>query len=472
MRLHALLARVGLPLPEQDVELKGISYDTRTMEPGELFVALHGYKTDGHKYIAQARQKGAAAIVAEEGEGADVVLVPDARAALAGLSAEWFGKPAHGLTVVGVTGTNGKTTTTTLLWQILTETLGTPVGLLGTNEIRVGESAFPAERTTPESYEVQQWFRRMADAGCTHVVMEVSSHALCLHRVDTLTFDVGAFTNLTQDHLDFHGTMDAYKNAKKRLFLQSKLAVLNLDDPVGREYDSCCPCPALTYSALGGAHLNARDVALHAAGVAFDAVIEGERVPVTLSIPGAFSVSNALCALGCAYGLGVSLADAAAVLAHAAGPRGRMEVVSHSGQGTVIIDYAHTPDALEKALTALRPHTKGRLICLFGCGGDRDTTKRSLMGAVAAKLSDLCIVTSDNPRSETPVAIIGDILRGVAGWPTDVIVEPDRRAAIRRGMELLGEGDTLLLAGKGHETYQEINGVKYPLDEREEVVDR
>lgn len=468
MRLHALLAGAGLPLPEQDVEIKGISYDTRTIAPGELFVALRGYKTDGHKYIKEARQKGAAAIVGEEGE--DIIPVPDARAALAALSAEWFCHPHRGLTLIGVTGTNGKTTTTTLLWEILTQALETRVGLLGTNEIRVGGRTYPARRTTPESYEVQQWLRHMADEGCTHVVMEVSSHALCLHRVDGLRFDVGAFTNLTQDHLDFHGTMEAYRAAKGRLFAQSDAAVINGDDQAGQYYAGQCPCPVCTYSAVGnGAVLTARGVRLHPDGVEFDAVTEGERAPVTLRIPGAFTVSNALCALGCAHELGIPLETAAQALAKASGVKGRMEVVPVDRPGTVIIDYAHTPDALEKALNALRPHTKGRLICLFGCGGDRDRTKRPIMGAVASKLADLCIVTSDNPRSEEPAAILHDILEGMTGWSTDVIVEPDRRAAIRRGVELLEEGDTLLLAGKGHETYQEIGGGKVHLDEREEV---
>lgn len=467
MRLRALLAGAGLPAPQQDVEIQGISYDTRTIRPGELYVALRGYKTDGHRYITQARQKGAAAIVAEEGE--NCILVPDSRSALAVLAREWFGHPEQGLTLVGVTGTNGKTTTTSLLSHILTRTLGTKVGLLGTNEVRIGEESFPAQRTTPESYEVWQWLRKMADGGCTHVVMEVSSHALCLHRVEGVPFDVGAFTNLTRDHLDFHGTMEAYKKAKKRLFFQSKLAVLNLDDRTGREYDSHCPCPVLGYSATGDADLTADHVHLLPDRVEFDAVAGEEHSPVVLHIPGAFSVSNALCALGCAIALGVPLADAGAALATAHGVKGRMEVVPHRGPGTVIIDYAHTPDALEKVLLALRPNTVGRLICLFGCGGDRDRTKRPIMGAVAARLSDVCIVTSDNPRTEDPAAIIGAILAGMERWEADVIVEPDRRLAIRAGLQMLREGDTLLLAGKGHETYQEIGGVKYPLDEREEV---
>ncbi|MDD5937780.1 MAG: UDP-N-acetylmuramoyl-L-alanyl-D-glutamate--2,6-diaminopimelate ligase, partial [Clostridiales bacterium] len=245
MRLSALLAGTGAALPAGDVEIKGISYDTRTIRPGELFVALRGYKTDGHKYIGEAWRKGAAAVVCEEGEG---LTVPDSRAALAVLSANWFGHPAEELNVVGITGTNGKTTSTTLLYGVLMAVTGRKVGLIGTNRICVGEESFPAQRTTPESWDLQQWLRRMADAGCSYVVMEVSSHALCLHRVDGIRFAVGAFTNLTQDHLDFHKTMEAYRAAKGRLFSQSGRAVLNLDDEAGREYAQTAPCPALTYS--------------------------------------------------------------------------------------------------------------------------------------------------------------------------------------------------------------------------------
>lgn len=467
MRLHELLEGTGLNGPlTQDVEIQGISYDTRTIKPGELFVALRGYKTDGHKYIGEARAKGAAAILGEEGE--DVLRVPDSREALAILSANWFGHPAQALTAVGVTGTNGKTTVTTLLWSMLGQVFGTPIGLLGTNEIRVGDAVFPAQRTTPESYDLQQWLRKMVDAGCTHAVMEVSSHALCLHRVEGVPFAVGAFTNLTQDHLDFHKTMEAYREAKGRLFAQSAAAVLNGDDPAGRYYAQTAPCPYFLYARQGEeAGLTAGNVELFPHGVSFTAKGWGEEVPVRVNIPGAFTVSNALCALATAHALGVSLKRGAEALTHAPGPKGRMEVVPHPGPGTVIIDYAHTPDALQKALAALRPFTPGRLVCLFGCGGDRDRGKRPMMGAVAAQYADVCLVTSDNPRSEAPEAIIRDILPGMARFDTVKIVEPDREKAIRLGVSLLKEGDTLLLAGKGHETYQEAGGEKRHLDERE-----
>lgn len=469
MRLKELLEGTGYEGPApQDMEIEGVSCDTRTIKPGELFVALRGYKTDGHKYIDEARARGAAAVVAEEGE--DTLLVPDSRAALAVLSANWFGHPVRDLAVIGVTGTNGKTTTTTLLWAMLQETLGSPVGLIGTNGIRIGEETFPAQRTTPESWEVQQWLRRMADAGCGHVVMEVSSHALCMHRVDGIRFAVGAFTNLTQDHLDFHKTMEEYRTAKGRLFAQSDVSVLNLDDEAGRYYWETVEGERLSYSeSRDEAGLTAKNLRLEPGRIEFEAVAQDELAHVSLGIPGGFTLYNALCALGCAKALGLPLERAAAALDHAPGVKGRMEVVPHAGPGTVIIDYAHTPDALEKALTALRDFTEGRLICLFGCGGDRDRSKRAIMGSIAADLADVCVVTSDNPRSEPPEAIIGDILRGMVRFDKAKIVEPDRERAIRLGLSLLKEGDTLLLAGKGHETYQEVKGEKRHLDEREIV---
>ena len=467
MRLYQLLEGAGCvgPLP-RDVEVKGISYDTRTIKPGEVFVALRGYKTDGHRYMAQARALGAAAVVCEEGPG---IRVSDGRAALAAMSANWFGHPAEKLKLVGVTGTNGKTTVTTLLWRLLGEALGTKAGLLGTNVNRIGAETFPAERTTPESWETQQWLRRMADGGCTHVVMEVSSHALCLHRVAGLTFAVGAFTNLTQDHLDFHKTMEAYREAKGRLFAQSKAAVINVDDPAGEYYVNQLAGPVITYSAAGPAGIWAKDTALFPDRVEFRAAAGGEEVPVTVNIPGGFTVYNALCVLGCARALHIPLTAAAEALERAPGVKGRMEVVPHRGPGTVVIDYAHTPDALENALTALRGFVKGRLICLFGCGGDRDRGKRPQMGAIAARLSDVCVVTSDNPRTEPPEAIIEDILAGMEGFETPKIVEAGRPAAIALALEMLEEGDVLLLAGTGHETYQEVMGEKRHMDEREIV---
>ena len=473
MRLNRLLA--GVALTERragDVECSGICYDTRTMEPGCLFVALPGYKTDGHKYIAQALEQGAAAVLCQhppEGEGPWLV-TPDARAALAAVSANWFGHPARDLTLLAVTGTNGKTTTTYLLKAMLEGVLGARVGLIGTNQNMVGEEVLPAHRTTPESYEVQQLLREMADAGCTHVVMEASSHALVLHRLDGLRFRAGIFTNLTQDHLDFHGTMEAYRDAKGLLFRQSDTAVLNLDDEAGRYFARTVAVPRLTYSERRDeADLTAKNLRLFPDRVEFEAVAAGAISRVRLPIPGGFTVYNALGVLTCGLALGLPLADCADALAKAPGVKGRIEVVPVPADFAVIIDYAHTPDALENILTTVRDFTAGRVICLFGCGGDRDRTKRPQMGAIAGSLADVAVVTSDNPRTEEPEAIIRDILPGLEGTAAEVVVEPDRRAAIRRALSLAKPGDTVVLAGKGHETYQEVGTRVLHLDEREEV---
>ena len=473
MRLNQLLA--GVALTERragDVECSGICYDTRTMVPGCLFVALPGYKTDGHKYIAQALEQGAAAVLCQhppEGEGPWLV-TPDARAALAAVSANWFGHPARDLTLLAVTGTNGKTTTTYLLKSVLERVLGARVGLIGTNQNLIGDTALPAHRTTPESWEVQQLLREMADAGCTHVVMEASSHALVLHRLDGLRFRAGIFTNLTQDHLDFHGTMEAYRDAKGLLFRQSDTAVLNLDDEAGRYFARTVAVPRLTYSERRDeADLTAKNLRLFPDRVEFEAVAEGAISRVRLPIPGGFTVYNALGVLTCGLALGLPLADCADALAKAPGVKGRIEVVPVPADFAVIIDYAHTPDALENILTAVRDFTAGRVICLFGCGGDRDRTKRPQMGAIAGSLADVAVVTSDNPRTEEPEAIIRDILPGLEGTAAEVVVEPDRRAAIRRALSLAKPGDTVVLAGKGHETYQEVGTRVLHLDEREEV---
>ena len=478
MTLEAILEGVPLAggLPAQEVEISGICYDTRTLTPGCLFVALPGYKTDGHGYIQKALELGAAAVLCQRAPGGEGpwLVTADARAALARVSANWFGHPARALTVIGVTGTNGKTTTTYLMKGVLEKVLGARVGLIGTNQNMIGARALPAHRTTPESWEVQKLLREMADAGCTHVVMEVSSHALALHRVDGIPFAAGIFTNLTRDHLDFHKTMEAYRDAKGLLFRQCGLAVLNLDDEAGRWYAQRVECPKFTYSEnKDEADLTAKNIRLFPGHVEFEAVARGAIQRVRLPIPGGFTIYNALGVIACALALGLEPAPVAAALAGAQGVKGRVEVVPtpHSAY-TVIIDYAHSPDALENILTTVRDFTAGRVVCLFGCGGDRDRTKRPLMGAVAGTLADFVILTSDNPRTEEPEAIIDDILEGMErmeGGCAPYVVEPDRRRAIHYALSHAQAGDVILLAGKGHETYQEIDGVQRHLDEREEV---
>lgn len=476
MNLRDLLA--GVPLVGArtglDMEISSISYDSRTLAPGALFVALPGDKTDGHRYIRTALEKGAAAVLcrtAPEGPGPWLV-TEDPRLALALVSANWFGRPGDGMTLIAVTGTNGKTTTTNLIKEMLEHTLGAKVGLVGTNRNMVGRAELPAHRTTPESYELQELLRRMADAGCTHVVMEASSHALVQHRTAGLLFETAVFTNLTQDHLDYHHTMEEYRDAKGLLFTQCRRAVLNLDDEAGRWYAQRLTCPVFTYSERrAGADLTARNIRLFASHVEFEALTLGHISRVHLPIPGGFSIYNALAALSVGLCLGLELADMAAGLRSVHGVKGRIEVVPVPRAYTVLIDYAHSPNALENILMTARDFTAGRLVCLFGCGGDRDRTKRPLMGAVVQELADLAVVTSDNPRTEAPGDIIADILAGMDPGEVEIHVEPDRRQAIGWALAQGRPGDVIVLAGKGHETYQEINGVQYHMDEREIVAD-
>lgn len=477
MKLRKLLA--GVPLTEEEfdggLEISSLSYDSRTLEPGALFVALPGAKTDGSRFIDQAMERGAAAVLCEhppERPG-PWLTTPDARLALALASANWFGHPGEEMTLIAVTGTNGKTTTTCLIKEMLEQTLSVPVGLVGTNRNLVGQRELPAHRTTPESYELQRLLRTMADAGCACAVMEVSSHALIQHRTAGLTFDVGVFTNLTQDHLDYHKTMEEYRRAKGLLFAQCRRSVVNLDDEAGRWYAGHISGPVFTYSEnRAQADLTARNIRLFPGHVEFEAVTLGHIARVHLPIPGGFSIYNALAALSAGLCLELPLEQLAPALRSVHGVKGRVEVVPVPRAYTVLIDYAHSPNALENILLTARDFTAGRLICLFGCGGDRDKTKRPIMGAIARDLADLVVLTSDNPRTEEPEAIIRDIQAGMTeedGAP--VHVEPDRRRAIAWALDQGRPGDVIVLAGKGHETYQEVNGVQLPMDEREIVAD-
>ena len=474
MKLRELLKDIAVieSTADPELEIQAVHYDSRKVTPGSLFVAISGFASDGNRFIPMALDKGALAVVTARKPEGDVpyVLVESDRLALALLGCNFFGHPAKSMTMIGVTGTNGKTSSTLLLKQVLEKTLGARVGLVGTMANMVGEEIIPTERTTPESFDLQALFARMRDGGCTHVVMEVSSHAVTLERIGGIRFDIAAFTNLTEDHLDFHRTMDAYCEAKAELFRRCGRAVVNADDSYAERILAAAACPVLTTAVSGEGDLRAEEAELLSEGISFTAVCGGERARVRLPIPGRFTVYNALTVLGIAKQLGISLADCAEALKTAEGVKGRVEVVPTPGMPySVLVDYAHTPDGLENVLSSVRDFCRGRLISVFGCGGDRDPIKRPIMGRIGVERSDLAVITSDNPRTEDPMAIIGDILKGVNPELGEYIVMEDRRAAIRYAMDIAKKDDIIVLAGKGHETYQEICGVKHHLDEREEV---
>ena len=458
---------------DETLDITGVHYDSRQVMRGGLFVAISGFQTDGHKYIPKAAENGAACIVCEKKPEMQIpyVLVSDARAALAVLGANWFGHPADDMCVIGITGTNGKTTSTYLLKHVLEQTLGAKVGLIGTIQNMIGDEILHTERTTPESFELQKLFADMRDAGCTHVIMEVSSHALVLHRADQIRFSAAVFTNLTEDHLDFHKTMDAYCDAKAMLFRRCETGAVNVDDAYAKRIMEQADCRLLTYSAQGNpAALMAEHVELFSDRVEFDAVYQNEQASVTLGIPGIFSVYNALGVIAAALALNIPLQKIADALRTAQSVKGRVEVVPTPGKDyTVLIDYSHTPDSLENILKAVRGFCTGRVIAVFGCGGDRDPYKRPVMGKIAAELSDLAIVTSDNPRTEDPYKILRQILAGMQDTETPYEVIESRVSAIGRAMELARKNDVIVLCGKGHETYQEIGHEKHHLDEREVV---
>ena len=476
MKLSRLLRDVngGDLCGKPEREITGICSDSRRVGQGSLFVAIPGFQSDGHQYIRQAMEQGACAVVAQHApdcpvpEGVTLILVDDARRALAQLAAEWYDHPERQLRLVGVTGTNGKTTTTWLIRHIL-EQRGHKCGLIGTNGSIVDGPLRPAERTTPEAPELYGLLREMADAGCKYAAMEVSSHSLVLERVHGLHFAAAAFTNLTQDHLDFHKDMEHYFQAKALLFQRCDTAVLNLDDDWGLRLAERVSCPRLTYSAKRlEADLIAKNIVLLPDQVQAVLVRDNDIARMRLNIPGMFSVYNGLTAIGCCLALGLTLEESAQALQSARGICGRAEIVPTGRDFTVMIDYSHTPDSMENILRTVRGYARGRVVGLFGAGGDRDHAKRPIMGRIAGELCDLCVVTSDNPRSEEPEAIIRDILQGMSPKYKYKVI-PDRREAIAWCIKNARKDDIIVLMGKGQETYQEIRGVKHHLDEREEV---
>lgn len=450
-----------------DKDISCVAYDSRKASKACVFVAIKGFNVDGHDFINHAISKGAVAVIGERDldlQEITYIKVTDSRKALAQCSACYYGYPSRKLRIIGVTGTNGKTTTTYLVKALL-EQAGYKTGVIGTIGNLIGDKFLPSERTTPESLELNKIFMEMVKENVKYVAMEVSSHSLKLSRVEGIGFEVGVFTNLTQDHMDFHKTFEDYYESKRKLFDSSKRAVINADDESGRKILNSLNVPAISYGIDNMADLRARNVKVSAQGVCYEADIDGRRFFVSYRVPGIFSVYNSLAAIGTGLSLGISPEILISAMENVKGVPGRFETVNAGQDFTVIVDYSHTPDGLENVLKTIKTFVMGRIITVFGCGGDRDRKKRPMMGEIASKLSDYCIITSDNPRSEDPEAIIEEIERGIINNNYEKVV--DRREAIARAIDMAKKGDVVLIAGKGHEDYQILKDRVIHFNDRE-----
>ena len=458
-----------------DVSINNINYDSRKVKDGDMFVCIKGFKSDGHNFIDAAINNGAKVIVCEDEadvkDGVTLIKFKDTRKALAKIGAKYYDNPCDKLNIIGVTGTNGKTTTAFMIKNIL-ESCNEKVGLIGTIANYIGDEKLETERTTPESLELQELFRNMVDKGVKYCVMEVSSHSLALDRVYGVDFEVGIFTNLTRDHLDFHKTFENYYKAKYQLFPRSKTSIVNIDDKYGVRITEDLQRENIenfiTYGIKNKADIMAKNEKLENMDILFDLVTEDKTERVLLPIPGEYNIYNALGAISACKVLGISLDDIKEGLKHVVVP-GRCERAArgHKLPYEIIIDYAHTPDGLENILKTAREFTSGRLISVFGCGGDRDKVKRPQMGKIGTDLSDIAVITSDNPRSEEPDSIIDDIIAGIE--KDNYIRITNRHEGIEKAMEIAEEGDVIVIAGKGHETYQILNTGTIHFDEREVI---
>lgn len=470
MKLSQLIK--NCPKQLANIMVEHITDDSRKVQKGSLFVCIKGPVVDGHDYAKQAVEKGAVAVVCERNIGThNQVISSDTHAAYAEICGNWFGNPQEKLHIVGVTGTNGKTSVCYMLKKIF-EHCGYKTGLIGTIQNMIGDEILPAKNTTPGMFELYSLFAKMVEADCKYAVMEVSSHSLDQRRVEGISFAAGIFTNLTQDHLDYHGTMENYFSAKEKLFKVCALGVVNIDDSYGKRIAETADCKISTYSALSNeSTFSAKGINYRPDGVDYEMVSFGLIGRIRLNTAGKFSVYNSLAAGVCAKELGLPLNDIADALASLSGVKGRAEVVPTNRDFTIIIDYAHTPDGLQNILSTFKECPKNRLVVLFGCGGDRDKTKRPKMGAIAARLADYVIVTSDNPRTEEPAEIITDILGGMKDIATPYKVIENRIEAIHFAVANAKSGDIIVLAGKGHETYQIIGHDTIHLDEREVIAE-
>lgn len=472
MKLSKILKGVNVVSSYTDTEITDVTQDSRHVKPGSLFVCIKGAAFDGHSFAADMLKNGVAAVVTERDLGLEhQVIVENTRGCFSAICTNFYNNPADKLKLIGITGTNGKTTTSFIIKQIL-ESTGKKVGLIGTVQNMIGDEAYPAKYTTPDPYSLQKLFAQMADSGCEYCVMEVSSQALAQGRVNGLRFAVGAFTNLTQDHLDYHKSWENYFAAKRILFENSDIAVTNADDDNGLKIiEGLNFSKVVTYAVeTNNADYVAKNVTFKPNGVEYELV--GDNIGrCSCPIPGRFSVYNSLCAAAVALSQGVAFNDVLGAISKSKGVKGRIEVIPCNRDFTIIIDYAHSPDGLENIISSLREIARGRVVTVFGCGGDRDKTKRPKMGRIAAELSDFCVVTSDNPRSENPSQIISDILEGMKGVSTPYKVVELRHDAIEYAIRHAKKDDIILLAGKGHETYQILPEGTIHFDEREVVAE-
>lgn len=470
MLLAKLLKNVNYQGNFTDCEITDVTDNTRNITKGCLFVCIKGSHFDGHTAAAEAIAKGAAAIVAERNTGAEnQIIVENSRDAYSNICANFYDNPSKKLKLIGITGTNGKTTTAFLLKGIFDE-LGIKSGLIGTVKNITGDKEYTASLTTPDSKDLQRLFYEMVENGCEYCIMEVSSQALAQGRVDGCHFNIALFTNLTQDHLDYHKTFENYKSAKRKLFEISDTAVINIDDESAYSMVDGLPCEVSTFSTSNNnADFVAKNIICTSSSVQYELLWNDKIGRASVSIPGHFTVYNSMGAAICAIKAGCEFTDVLSAVAKSVGVPGRVEVVPTDTDYTLLIDYAHSPDGLENVISSVRETTKGRIITVFGCGGDRDKTKRPKMGKIVGDLSDVAVVTSDNPRSENPDLIIEDILEGMKSCKAKIVTIVNRTDAIRYAMNEAKKGDVVLLAGKGHETYQILGSGKIHYDEREVV---
>ena len=471
MLLSRIVEELHAGMPERDVEINDIAYDSRRVKPGALFCCLRGEKTDGHRFAGQAVEKGAAALICEERLPLDVpqIIVADGREAMARSAACFFDHPERKMTMLAVTGTNGKTSTTYMV-KAVAEEAGLKVGLIGTIHNLIGDEVVETERTTPESADLFRLLAHMSDRGVNLVIMEVSSHALAQNRVAGIRFKAALFTNLTQDHLDYHKTFEAYRAAKKKLFYQTDLCIVNDDDPTSAYMSEGLHCPVWTMGIYKGGDFYAKSIEITTAGASFHLFTPKGDGRVNLHISGLFSVYNAMGTAALMIAAGIPFQTIRKGLEKLQYVVGRLQAAETFGRPfAVYVDYAHTPDALKNVLTTARGFAKKQLISVFGCGGDRDHGKRPIMGEISGRNADFSVLTSDNPRTEDPMDILNSIEEGIRRTAAPYIVIEDRRKAIEYALDMAREGDVVVIAGKGHETYQEINGVKHHFDDREIV---